>query len=79
MAILMNLTATIICTLVLEPSTQRVSEIFGTPFNAKPGLLGTYFMVVEILLIGYCAVLILAGKAETKVIILSLPYQREFS
>lgn len=67
MAILMNLTGTIICTLVLKPSAQRVAEIFATPFNGTPSLLATYFLGVFVLLIGYCFVLMIAKKQETKV------------
>lgn len=67
MAVLVNLTATIICSLVLTPSVQRISEIYATPFNPKPTILGVYWLGTFVLLIGYCFILMIAKKPETKV------------
>ncbi|KAF8324000.1 hypothetical protein DL93DRAFT_2104407 [Clavulina sp. PMI_390] len=66
MAVLINLTATIICALVLTPSTERIAEIYATPFNSQPYMLGLYWLGTSVLLIGYCFILMIATKQETK-------------
>lgn len=67
MAVLVNLTATIVCSLVLTPSTERISLLYATPFNSQQFILGLYWLGTFVLLIGYCFVLMIATKPETKV------------
>lgn len=75
MAVLMNLVAFIVSAAVLDPSARRIQEIYATPFSVDPTMLGLYWLGTFILLIGYCAILMIARKVETKVISsLDTPY-----
>ena len=67
MAVLVNLAATMICSVVLKPSLKEVSDSFLTPFNPDATALALYWLVTFILLISYCLLLIMANGTETKV------------
>jgi hypothetical protein len=67
MAILVNLTATIITAVVLNPSIKRIQEIHATQFNIDPLMLTLYWLGTFVLFIGYCFILMIAKKQETRV------------
>ena len=67
MAILVNLVANIICSYVVHPSAQRIEALYATPFKSKLFMIRLYWLGTFVLLIGYCTVLLIATKRETKV------------
>ena len=67
MAVLMNLTASVICAIVLSPSLGEISDTFPTPLNPASTLLSSYWLATFVVLIGYCGMLMIAKKPETKV------------
>jgi hypothetical protein len=72
LSVLINVASNLVCALVLSPSMADIAEQFPTGMTPKTGMVGFYMTAVYVLLIGFCVLLITAGKPETKARILTL-------
>lgn len=52
---------------MLTRSTGRIAEMYPTSLTPSPSLIGTYIGAIYIMQVGYCVILVLARKNETKV------------
>ncbi|KAG8715204.1 hypothetical protein FRC08_010867 [Ceratobasidium sp. 394] len=66
LSVLINVAANLVCALVLSPSMADISDQFPTGITPKTGMVGFYMTAIYVLLIGFCVLLITAGKPETK-------------
>lgn len=66
LSVLINVAANLVCALVLSPSMSDIAEQFPTGLTPKTGMVGFYMTAVYVLLIGFCVLLITAGKPQTK-------------
>ena len=70
LSLLINIAAVGVCTFVVNPSIAQVSRLFPTSITPNASAIGIYVAVVFLGQIGYCLLLVVASKSETKVSIL---------
>lgn len=66
LSVLINVAANLVCALVLSPSMADILGQFPTGLTPSVGMVGFYMTAIYVLLIGFCVLLITAGKPETK-------------
>lgn len=52
---------------LLSKHAGQITRMYPTSLTPKPSLIGTYIAAVYIMQVGYCVILVLARKTETKV------------
>lgn len=67
LSLLINIAAVVTCTFVVDPSIATVSDLHPTSITPDAAVIGVYLAVVFLAQIGYCLLLVLASKTETKV------------
>lgn len=67
LTLLLNIAAVAVCTFVVNPSIAAVSRLHPTSITPNPSVIGVYVAVVFLGQIGYCLLLVMASKTETKV------------
>jgi hypothetical protein len=67
LSLLINIAAVAVCTFAANPSIIQVSHLHPTSITPKASVIGVYLAVVYLGQIGYCLLLVVARKAETKV------------
>ena len=69
LSLLINIASVVACTFVVSPSTGivRVSRLHPTSITPNASIIGAYLAVVFLGQIGYCLLLVVASKPETKV------------
>ncbi|KAF8311926.1 uncharacterized protein EI90DRAFT_2981470 [Cantharellus anzutake] len=65
-SVLVNLATAVVCSLAINPSLRDISNSYPTPLNGSFSLLSTYALMVFVLLIGYCILLMMTKKRETR-------------
>jgi hypothetical protein len=66
LSLLINVAAVVVCAFVVDPSIARVSRLHPTSITPNASVIGLYLAVVFLGQIGYCLLLLVASKAETK-------------
>ncbi|KAH8112264.1 hypothetical protein DFH11DRAFT_1511975 [Phellopilus nigrolimitatus] len=66
LSLLINIAAVAVCSLILSPGLGEIARMYPTSLTPSPVFIGIYIAAVYIMQIGYCVVLILAHKSETK-------------
>ncbi|KAL5520706.1 hypothetical protein ACEPAF_2708 [Sanghuangporus sanghuang] len=66
LSLLINIAAVSVCSFAISPSIAEVARMYSTSLTPRPSLIGTYIAAVYIMQVGYCVVLVLARKTETK-------------
>lgn len=67
LAVLINIATIFVSKFITYPGLDTISKTHPTPISPSPNVLGIYFVVLFICLIGYCCLLVMASKEETKV------------
>jgi hypothetical protein len=67
LSLLINVAAVVVCTFVVNPSIALVSRLHPTSITPNASVIGVYLTVVILGQIGYCLLLVVASKTETKV------------
>jgi hypothetical protein len=67
LSLLINIAAVVVCTFVVNPSIAHVSRLYPTSITPNASVIGVYLAVVFLGQIGYCLLLVVASKSETKV------------
>ncbi|KAF9645230.1 hypothetical protein BDM02DRAFT_3120522 [Thelephora ganbajun] len=66
LSLLVNITAVLVCSIVVTPGIQDIEKMFPSSISPKPLLIATYLLLVYIGQVGYCILLVTARKPETK-------------
>jgi len=66
LSLLINIAVVVVCALVPNPSIRGVAKFNPTSISPKPAVIAAYVMVIYAAQVGYCVLLVLASKAETK-------------
>lgn len=67
LSLLINIATVLICTVVAKPGIAGVTKEYPTSISPRPFLIAIYVCVIYAGQIGYCVLLVLARKPETKV------------
>lgn len=66
LSLLVNIATVLICSLVVSPSIGQVTKWFPTSISPYPPLIAAYISAIYIGQIGYCFLIVLVRKPETK-------------
>ncbi|KAL1721513.1 hypothetical protein EV715DRAFT_248948 [Schizophyllum commune] len=66
LSLLINVATVIICAFVVTPSLSTISREYPTAISPRPAVIAVYFAALYVGQIGYCVLLVLARKPETK-------------
>ncbi|KAF7309632.1 hypothetical protein MIND_00334300 [Mycena indigotica] len=66
LSLLINIACIVICSTLVNPSLQTISKLNPTPISPRPSVILVYVALIYLSQIGYCALLVLARKPETK-------------
>ena len=70
LSLLINIASVVVCTFLVNPSIAGVARLHPTSITPNASVIGVYLAVVFLGQIGYCLLLVVASKAETKVNVL---------
>ncbi|CDO75730.1 hypothetical protein BN946_scf184921.g6 [Trametes cinnabarina] len=66
LSLLVNIATLMVCTFVLDPNLGQISKLYPSAISPKPSMVAVYIVAIYIGQVGYCALLVLARKPETK-------------
>ncbi|KIK55577.1 hypothetical protein GYMLUDRAFT_175444 [Collybiopsis luxurians FD-317 M1] len=66
LSLLINIAAVIVCSVLVTPSIGDVSRRFPTSISPRPVIIAIYVAAIYAGQLGYCVLIVLARKAETK-------------
>ncbi|PBK84625.1 hypothetical protein ARMGADRAFT_1055522 [Armillaria gallica] len=66
LSLLINIATVIVCSVVVDPSIGRISKLYPTVISPRPSAIAVYVVALFAAQIGYCILLVLAGKPQTK-------------
>ncbi|PCH36895.1 hypothetical protein WOLCODRAFT_109337 [Wolfiporia cocos MD-104 SS10] len=66
LSLLINIATVIVCSVVLTPGLGKISELYPATIAPNPSLIAIFVTLIYIGQIGYCVLLVLARKQETK-------------
>jgi hypothetical protein len=67
LSLLVNIATLVVCAIVVSPTLAEISDDFRTTVTPSPWMIYMYIIAVWVGQIGYCGLLVLARKPETKV------------
>lgn len=71
LSLLINIATVLVCTVLIKPGIAAVTKEYPTSISPSPFLIAIYVCVIYAGQIGYCFLLVLARKPETKVVFYS--------
>ncbi|KAJ7291067.1 hypothetical protein C8J57DRAFT_1112860 [Mycena rebaudengoi] len=66
LSLLINIATVLVCAVVVNPSISMISKLYPTSISPKPAVISAYVGAIYLGQIGYCLLLVLARKPETK-------------
>ncbi|KAI6040978.1 hypothetical protein EDC04DRAFT_2672390 [Pisolithus marmoratus] len=66
LSLLINIVTVLVCASIVKPTIGDIIKLYPTSITFRPSLLAVYVMVIYLAQVGYCVLLVLARKAETK-------------
>ena len=72
LSLLINIATVGVCIFVVNPSIAQVSRLHPTSITPNASVIGIYLALVFLGQIGYCLLLVVASKTETKVSVIQL-------
>lgn len=66
LSLLINIATVLVCTIVVSPGIRGVTKAHPTSISPRPFLIAIYVIAIYAGQIGYCILLVLVRKAETK-------------
>jgi len=66
LSLLINIAVIMVTTFIISPGLGTISKTHPTPISPSPGLVAIYLIAIFAGQIGYCVLLVLASKEETK-------------
>jgi len=67
LSLLLNMATVVVCSSVVTPGIARVAKLHPTSITPSSAAIGAYVGAIFICQIGYCFMLVMARKPETKV------------
>lgn len=67
LSLLVNIATLVICTTVIDPSLQDIAKDYRTVLTPSNWMVQMYIIAIWVGQIGYCLLLVLVRKPETKV------------
>jgi len=67
LSLLINVATVVVCVFLANPSITAVFQLYPTSITPNATAIGIYVAVIYLGQIGYCLLLVLAKKPETKV------------
>jgi len=67
LSLLINIATVLVCAFLAKPSIAQVSRSYPTSITPNAPAIGAYVAAIYLCQIGYCLLLVLASKPETKV------------
>jgi hypothetical protein len=67
LSLLLNIATVLVCATITSPSISHIAHIHPTAISPKFTLISVYVLAIYVGQIGYCLLLVLASKPETKV------------
>ncbi|KAF7294507.1 hypothetical protein MKEN_01443400 [Mycena kentingensis (nom. inval.)] len=66
LSLLINIASVAVCATLVNPAIQTISKLYPTPISPRPSIILVYVAVIFLMQIGYCALLVVVRKPETK-------------
>ncbi|OBZ73489.1 hypothetical protein A0H81_06154 [Grifola frondosa] len=66
LSLLINIATVTVCSVVVDPGLGGISLLYPSSISPKPSMIAAYIIAIYIGQIGYCVLLVLARKPETK-------------
>jgi len=66
LSLLINIATVMVCTLVMSPNLGQIAKLYPSSIAPKPSMIAVYLVLIYLGQIGYCVLLVLARKPETK-------------
>ncbi|KAJ7460601.1 hypothetical protein FB451DRAFT_1140831 [Mycena latifolia] len=66
LSLLINIATVLVCAVVVNPSMRTISKLNPTSISPRPAVISVYVAAMYLGQIGYCVLLVLARKPETK-------------
>ncbi|KAJ3484650.1 hypothetical protein NLI96_g5492 [Meripilus lineatus] len=66
LSLLINMATVMVCSLVINPSLGEVARLYPSAISPAPSMIAIYMIVIYLLQIGYCLLLVMVRKPETK-------------
>ncbi|KAI8986708.1 hypothetical protein BD414DRAFT_486831 [Trametes punicea] len=66
LSLLINIATLMVCTFVLDPNLGDISKLYPSSISPKPSMIAVFIVAIYIGQVGYCVLLVLSRKPETK-------------
>ncbi|KAG6916640.1 hypothetical protein DXG01_006060 [Tephrocybe rancida] len=66
LSLLINIAALVVCAVLTHPTIAQVARLYPTAISPNPPTIAAYVLVIFLGQLGYCILLVLANKPETK-------------
>ncbi|KAI0089407.1 hypothetical protein BDY19DRAFT_102072 [Irpex rosettiformis] len=66
LSLLINIATVMVCSLVVTPNLGAISKLYPSAISPEPRMIAAYIVLLYLCQIGYCILLVLARKPETK-------------
>ncbi|RDB23775.1 hypothetical protein Hypma_009399 [Hypsizygus marmoreus] len=66
LSLLINIAVIVVCTALANPTLSQVASLYPTAISPNPSVVAAYVLVIYLGQLGYCILLVLASKPETK-------------
>ncbi|KIP07381.1 hypothetical protein PHLGIDRAFT_105717 [Phlebiopsis gigantea 11061_1 CR5-6] len=66
LSLLINIATVMVCTLVINPNLGEISKLYPAAIAPSPNMIAVYLVAIYVGQVGYCVLLVLARKPETK-------------
>ncbi|KAJ7695107.1 hypothetical protein B0H17DRAFT_1008777 [Mycena rosella] len=66
LSLLINIASVLVCVFVVSPSIRTISKLYPTAISPEPAVISVYIAAMYLGQIGYCILLVLVRKPETK-------------
>ncbi|KAK7031367.1 hypothetical protein R3P38DRAFT_2923123 [Favolaschia claudopus] len=66
LSLLINIATVLVCATVSSPSLRTITKVFATSLSPSIAVISVFIAVMYLMQIGYCGLLVLARKPETK-------------
>ncbi|KAJ3557045.1 hypothetical protein NM688_g1685 [Phlebia brevispora] len=67
LSLLINMATLIICMSIVHPGLGDIAKLYPTSISPLPSMIAVYLIAIYVFQIGYCVLLVLVRKEETKV------------
>ncbi|KAI0795783.1 hypothetical protein C8Q75DRAFT_712066 [Abortiporus biennis] len=66
LSLLINIATVMVCSLVINPGLGEIARLYPSSISPAPYMIAIYIVAIYLLQLGYCLLLVMARKPETK-------------